>query len=85
MLKSFTICISYLSIIWLNLKIQKNKSGRIGKNLIKICNFEKQICFNDSKKETKFKKKVYTRKCIKINEIYAKGAWTGAGKVNISI
>ena len=27
------------------------------KNIIKIYNFEKQVCFNDSKKETKFKKK----------------------------
>ena len=35
------------------------------KNVIKIYNIEKQICFNDSKKETKFFKKIaYTRKPI---------------------
>ena len=35
------------------------------KNVIKIYNIAKQICFNDSKKETKFFKKIaYTRKPI---------------------
>ena len=47
-----------------------NKSRRIGKNIIHIYNIEKQICFNNSKKETKFLKKAYNNKAIKINEIY---------------
>ena len=48
------------------------------KDDIKIYNIEKQICFNDLKKETKFKK----GKPIKIT---AKGAWARGGKINIPI
>ena len=48
-------------------------------NINKMYNIEKQICFNDSKKETKFKKMEYTTKIIKMNEIYSKrclgGGW----------
>ena len=46
------------------------------KNIIKIYNIEKKICFNDSKKETKLAytriPMAYTGKPIKINEIYCK-------------
>ena len=52
-----------------------NKSRRIGKNIIHIYNIEKQICFNNSKKETKFLKKAYNNKAIKINEIYRVLEW----------
>ena len=48
------------------------------KNIIEIYNIEKQISFNDSKKETKFKKMAYTRKPFKTNEIYCK-RWLGGG------
>ena len=66
--------------------MQKNRLEGLKKNLIKIYNIEKQICFNDSKKETKFKKKIaYTRKPIKITKFTANGAFAGVGKVNISI
>ena len=47
------------------------------KNEIKIYNIMKQTCFNDLKKETKFKK----RKPIKIT---AKFAWARGGKINMS-
>ena len=42
------------------------------KNIIKIYNNEKQICFSNSKKQTNkvYKKVAYTRKPIKMNEIY---------------
>ena len=36
---------------------KKNKSRSLKKNIIKIYNIEEQLCFKDSKKETKFKKK----------------------------
>ena len=56
------------------------------KNVIKIYNIEQQICFNDSKKEiTFFKKMTYTRKPIKMNEIYCKPCLGWGGNVNVSI
>lgn len=49
------------------------------KIIIKIYNIEKQIYLNDSKKETKFKKKWHIlEKTIKINEIYHKRCLDGA-------
>ena len=53
------------------------------KDVIKVYNIEKQICFNDSKTETKLKKMTYTRKPIKINEIYR--CLREGSKANISI
>ena len=56
-------------------------------NRIKIYNIKKQICFNDSKKETKFKKKKrhILENLLRWMKFTAKGAWVGGGKVNISI
>ena len=47
----------------------------LNKNIIKTCNIDKQICFNNSKKKKKLKKTKFT----------AKGTWAGGGKVNISV
>ena len=48
------------------------------KNIIRICNIEKQICSNNSKKETKFFwRMAYNRKPIKMNEIYCKNCLDG--------
>ena len=44
--------ILFLSIICLKSLIQEG----LKKNIIEIYKIEKQICFNDSKKETKFEK-----------------------------
>ena len=48
------------------------------KNVIKIYNIEKQVCFNDSKNETKSKKMACTIP-INMNDIYCKrglgGGW----------
>ena len=40
---------------------------QVQKNEIKIYNIEKQICFKDSKKETKFEKMADTRKSIQMD------------------
>ena len=52
------------------------------KTIIKIHNIEKQICFNNLKKES-LRKIVYTRKLI--TKFAAKGATTDGGTVNIPI
>ena len=61
----------------------KRSLERLRKN-IKICNIEKEICFNNSKKETqRFLKIAYTRKPIKMNNVYSKRCLDRGIKVNI--
>ena len=61
----------------------KRSLERLRKN-IKIRNIEKQICFNDSKKEKKsFLKIAYTRKLLKMNNIYSKTCLDRGIKVSI--
>ena len=56
---------------------------RLRKN-VKICNIEKQICFNNSKNEKQsFLKMAYTRKPIKITKTYSKRCLDRGIKVNI--
>ena len=84
-LKSVTIRILYLSIICLNSGTQEKCLEGWKKN-IKIYNIETQIMFQRLKKRNKvFKKMAYTKKPIKMNEIYCKRSLGGGGKVNVSI
>ena len=46
---------------------RKTSIEGLKKNEIKIYNIEKQICFKDSKKETKFEKMADTRKSIQMD------------------
>ena len=73
--ESFEI-ISHLHLIFKYYLFKVWDTGKVSleglKKNIKIYKIEKQICFNNSKKETKFKKMVYTRKPNKMNKIYSK-------------
>ena len=61
----------------------KRSLERLRKN-IKICNIEKQICFNNSKKEKRSSLKMaYPRKSIQMNNIYSKRSFDKGIKVNI--
>ena len=61
----------------------KRSLERLRKN-IKICKIEKQICFNNSKKEKQSSLKMgYPRKSIKMNNIYSKRCLDRGIKVNI--
>ena len=53
-----------------------SKEG-LKKNITKIYNIEKQICFKDSKKKKVFKKLEYTEKNFKMNEFYRKSCLGG--------
>ena len=56
------------------------------KNIIKIYNNDKQICFKDSKKETGlFKKWHILENLLRRTKFTAKDAWVVGDKVNISI
>ena len=77
-LKSLTIYISYLKVICLNPGIQNKISLEGLKKGIISYNIEKQIYFNDAKREDKDLKMAYTRKPIEISEIYGK---RGLGEV----
>ena len=69
----------YLFKVWYTSKISLEG---LNKNIITIYNIEKQISFNDSKKETLKKKHVLA---INIIATYSKRCLGGGGKVNISV
>ena len=62
---------------------RKTKKEGLKKNTIKIYNIEKQIYSNNSKKETKFKKKYHILE--NLLKFTSKVAWVGIGKVNMPI
>ena len=62
---------------------RKRSLERLRKNM-KIWNIEKQICFNNSKKEKQsFLKRAYTRKTIKMKNIYSTRCLDRVIKINI--